>query len=283
MSRQSSVVSPRREKLKVVYTDVDGTLVGPGGCLFWDSQKNYTLEPAKTIVAALEKGLDIVMISGRNRDQLKEDARIMGFKNYIAEAGAEIVYDLGRKFVQNIGDFKVTKETVFETIAKCGAPQALFERYKGKLEYHTPWSAQRYYTHLLRGRVEVDEVNDFLQNEGFADLKFVDNGRIFVKSETLEVTEPHAYHLLPKATDKGSAIRKDQEIRKIEKEETIAIGDSEADLPLANEVGTLFLVANAIKDDPELPKKAQKFANVVVTKNERGLGWAEAVNSVLKS
>jgi hydroxymethylpyrimidine pyrophosphatase-like HAD family hydrolase len=128
----------------------------------------------------------------------------------------------------------------------------------------------------------VDEANAFLQSEGFADLKVTDNGRIFVKSDTLNVKEPHAYHLLPKATDKGSAIRKDQEIRKIKKEETISIGDSEADLPLANEVETLFLVANAIKDDPELPKKAQKFANVVVTKSERGLGWAGAVQQFLR-
>lgn len=269
--------------MRVIYTDVDGTLVGPGGCLFLDAQRNYTLEIAKTIVTALKKGVDIVMVSGRNRDQLREDARIMGFRNYIAELGAEIIYDLGRKSVQNIGDFKLTSPTVFETISKSGAPKALLERYKGKLEYHTPWSEQRHYTHLLRGRVDVDEVNNFLQSEGFQELRLADNGRIFVKSETLEARELHAYHLLPKATDKGSAIRMDREMRKIKREDTIAIGDSEADLPLAKEVGTLFIVANAFKDHPELSEKVKEFSNVVVTKNERGLGWAEAVNSVLKS
>ncbi|MFZ3062520.1 MAG: HAD family hydrolase [Actinomycetota bacterium] len=278
---QHAAIGGLVSEVKVIYTDVDGTLLGPGGCLFLSAKREFTLIPAQTIVSVLKRGIDIVMVSGRNREQLKEDARVLGFKNFISELGAEIVYDLGKRIVPNIVDFKVTQPTVFETIAKRGAPKALFEHYRGKLEYHTPWQTGRNYTHLLRGYVNVDEADKFLATHGFANLKLVDNGRISTTSPTLKVREVHAYHLLPKSIDKASALRLDQKERKIKKDETIAIGDSWADLPLASEVGVLFIVANGVREDGTLARKINEYDNIFVTREEKGLGWAEAVNLVL--
>lgn len=269
--------------MRVIYTDVDGTLVGPGGCLFLDSKKNYTLEPAKTIVAALRKGIDIVMVSGRNRDQLREDARIMGLKNYIAELGAEIIYDLGKRIVPCLTDFATKESSVYEEIKNRGIIERLFSHFSGHLEYHTPWSEEkRYYSHLLRGLIEVEEANRFLEMEGSPDLKMADNGRISQQGN-LTLVEMHAYHLLPKSVSKAVALQRDQLERNIKKEEAIAIGDSWADLPLAKQVSTFFLVANGPADDPSLQTALAQYDNVFLTKNEKGLGWAEAVKSVLSS
>jgi HAD superfamily hydrolase (TIGR01484 family) len=283
MVEKKQPVSSLISKLRVIYTDVDGTLLGPGGCLFLSAKREFTLVPAQTIVSALKRGIDIVLVSGRNREQLNEDARVLGFKNFISELGAEIVYDLGKRIVPNIGDFKMTETTVYETIEKRGAPRVLLERYRGELEYHTPWQVGRYYTHLLRGFVNVNEVDSFLAEKGFADLKLVDNGRISTVSPTLKVKEVRAYHLLPKSIDKASALRLDQKERSIRKDETIAVGDSWADLPLASEVGALFIVANGIKEDKTLASKITEYDNIFVTREEKGLGWAEAVKLVLSS
>lgn len=283
MSQKKQPVSSFVSRLRVIYADVDGTLLGPGGCLFLSAKREFTLIPAQTIVSVLKRGIDIVLVSGRSREQLNEDARVLGFKNFIPELGAEIVYDLGKRIVPNIGDFKVTQSTVFETIEKRGAPKALFERYRGRLEYHAPWQAGRNYTHLLRGLVDVNEINSFLMDKGFPDLKLVDNGRISTVSPTLKVKEVHAYHLLPKSIDKASALRLDQKERNIRKDETIAIGDSWADLPLASEVGALFIVANGVREDETLAREISEHGNIFVTTEEKGLGWAEAVNLVLSS
>ena len=38
----------------------------------------------------------------------------------------------------------------------------LFERFDGRLEYHTPWHTDRLYSHLFRGLIDVDEANALL-------------------------------------------------------------------------------------------------------------------------
>ncbi|MHB0976915.1 MAG: HAD hydrolase family protein [Candidatus Aquicultorales bacterium] len=264
---------------KVLYSDVDGTLLGPGGCLFLDARKQLTLTPARAIVACHLHNLDVVLVSGRRHLQLFGDARVFGFNNWIAELGCQIVYDKGALCVDNIGDFSASGGSVYDVIEKSGAPSSLLDRYAGSFEYHTPWHADRSYTHVFRGLIDVGEANEFLEANGYGTLKLVDNGRVHRASPglSLKLPEIHAYHLMPRASGKASAARKDREIRNLSKENTAAIGDSESDLELADEVGVFFLVANAAYENEGLLKKAAAKANVVVTKEAMGLGWAEAV------
>jgi len=268
-------------EIKVIYTDVDGTLLGPEGSFFLDAQRHYTLKPAQALVAALKRNIDIVMISGRHHRQLRENARVFGFKNYIAEMGTMIVYNLGEEIILNLGDFKKTEETVFKTIEKLGVLDLLRQTYPRKLEDHLPWSKERECTPLFRGYVNVDEVNELLREKGFGSLVLVDNGIIPRKSETLDIPEMHAYHLVPRGIGKESGIRKDREIRKIPKEATIAIGDAVADLPFAQETGVYFMVKNGLRQNSHLAEQILGRENIFVTENEMGLGWAEVVEWVL--
>ena len=81
------------DKVKVIYTDVDGTFVH-NGCLFC-MRNGYTLQNARAIFKLLEAGIDVVMTSGREKEKLKDTARLLGFQNYIANLGIEIVYNQG--------------------------------------------------------------------------------------------------------------------------------------------------------------------------------------------
>ena len=74
--------------VRVVYTDIDGTMVGPGGCFLKTATGELTLEAAETLVAAFKAGVDVVFVSGRNRNQLRETGRVIGVVNYISELGA---------------------------------------------------------------------------------------------------------------------------------------------------------------------------------------------------
>jgi hypothetical protein len=59
--------------------------------------------------------------------------------------------------------------------------------------------------------------------------------------------------------------------------EAIAIGDSDADLFLAGEVGAFFLVRNGLYSNPHLVSVIAGLDNVVVTEGFLNEGWAEAI------
>ncbi|MDO8886860.1 HAD hydrolase family protein [Candidatus Oleimmundimicrobium sp.] len=270
------------KKIKVLYTDVDGTLVGARGSLFLTANGEYTLEPAKAIVETHKNEIDVVMISGRSARQLFGDARLLGFKNYIAELGCEIVYDLGKKIIENPGCCQITEATLYETIAKSGVVELLLKKYPDRLEYHTPWSESRKCTHVFRGFIDVKEAINLLEENGFSEFTLADNG-IIKRRGTLnkDLPEIHAYHLLPKATGKPEGLKKDREIRNIPKECTVAIGDAFSDIVLAPHVGAFFLVRNALSGNNGMEKEIMKYENVFVTETEMGLGFAEVIKFLI--
>src|SRR3972149_7947908 len=265
------------KNIKVVYVDLDNTLLGPGGSLFLSADKKYTLEPAKAIIEAERQNLDIVITSGRSRRQLFGDARILGFKNYIAELGCQLVYDGGDDVRLNIGRFEVREKTVYETITKSGAPELLFDNFKGRLEYHTPWSEGRECTHVLRGFIDLTEANKILEKHGLGELKVVDNGAIYNKGNLKDLEEIHAYHLLPMAADKASGGRKDKVLRKIRPENAIALGVALSVLILAPEVMAMFVVRNGLQEDSKMAPAILNYQNVFITEGEMGLGFAEII------
>ncbi|MGH2726851.1 MAG: HAD family hydrolase, partial [Actinomycetota bacterium] len=72
----------------VVYTDLDGTMLGPGGAFNKDPGGALTAEPMEALLACLERGIDIVPATGRSLRGLTGDARILGLTTVIAEMGS---------------------------------------------------------------------------------------------------------------------------------------------------------------------------------------------------
>ncbi|MBK5094026.1 MAG: hypothetical protein JJE48_11000, partial [Actinobacteria bacterium] len=64
--------------VRVIYTDIDGTMVGPLGCFFRDSEYNLTLRPARALLAAHSRNIDVMLVSGRHKSQLRESSRLLG-------------------------------------------------------------------------------------------------------------------------------------------------------------------------------------------------------------
>jgi len=267
--------------LKVVYTDLDNTLLGPDASLFLGPDRRYSLEPARALVALLSAGVEITPVSGRNNAQLHELARLTGLRSYIAELGCLIFYEQGREVFAN-HDFPVPEGwNLRQAVADSGAPALLLDSYDGRLEYHTPWSEKQECTHLFRGLIDVEEANKLLAQNGFSGLRLVDNGRCRSSDTLARLPETHAYHLLPRKAGKASAIRADQKRRGLSPKETVAFGDSLADLEMAEAVGSFFLVRNDISADPALTSALGDYSNVYSTTNSMGVGWAEAVSLLL--
>ena len=263
---------------KILYADLDGTLLGPGGSLF-ATRNGPTLSAAEAIARLAEHGVRLVLVSGRTRDQLHEIARLLGATAYIAELGAIIVVRGSPDEVhRDFGSFEGPGGP-FKEMVRSGAGAFLLERYSGSLELHTPWALQpREATMLFRGFLDLTDANAALENADYTWLTLHDNGIIRREFPSLDVPEVHAYHLAPKGVSKAAAVRRHLEIERASPANSAAVGDSMSDLELAPEVGRLFLVANAGPGPAAaLPSNARMLAG------EFGEGFAEAVREFLDS
>jgi phosphoglycolate phosphatase len=276
--------------LRCVYLDLDSTLLGRGASLLHDGEGNVTIDGVRAIQACLRADVEVVLMSGRRRVTVQEDARLFGQDAFIYEAGACVVVGLGPEAGAGTGgeehwltgDLVPGELTVAEQIERSGAPKLLLERYEGRLEYHEPWHVKREVSHLFRGLVDAAEVDELLAEHGHGGLRLVDNGVVNRRSEALAGL-PHVrgYHLVPAGASKAAAVAFHRHVRGYERGETIAVGDSREDLACADEVGAFWLVANAVARDPSMRAVVAGYANAKVAEAGHGAGVYEAVVSAL--
>src|SRR4051794_28173166 len=256
--------------LRCVYTDLDGTLLGRDGSLFQDAEGHFTLLGARGLEACARAGAEVVIKSGRRKETVAANARLLGQSSYIYEVGAGMVID-GEETLLT-GDLQPRDgKTIYEQIEESGAPRLLFEHYAGRLEYHEPWHVNRDISHLMRGTIKASEANELLEQNGFGHLRLVDNGAIAPRPQF--EGRPHAFHLLPGEASKPRAVAAHMQARGYAPEECIAVGDSREDAEVAAVVGRFFLVANA-EDGIGGP-------NITRTEGRNGEGFYEAVIQTL--
>jgi hydroxymethylpyrimidine pyrophosphatase-like HAD family hydrolase len=246
--------------VRALYLDLDGTLLGRGASLLRDGEGGFTLAGARALEACHRAGVEVVLYSGRRRDMLFEDARVLGVSAYAFEAGAGVVIDGETTWLT--GDLQPAESaSVHDQITASGAPALLLERFAGRLEYHDPWHLGREVSHLFRGEIDAAEGDALLQENGLGHLRLVDNG---------PVRRGHAFHLVPRSVSKAGAVAFHMRARGLRAEECVAVGDSPEDMGTAAAVGTFWMVANGAPAEP-------RPANVRVAEASHGAGVYEAV------
>jgi hypothetical protein len=254
--------------LHVLYTDVDGTLVGPRGCFFAAEDGSDTLAPAEALVALHDAGVKIVLVSGRTRAQLLEVAMLLGADGYIAEMGALVCWDLGRGVQALAGEGPAAPPDLVTD---------MLGEFAHRLELHDPWHHGHEVDVMLRGRVEPPDVQAWLAARGFPHLRLLDNGILpRARVAGLAPGPVHVYHLMPAGIDKGTAVAADLDRRGLAPAEAVAVGDSRSDLQMVTRVGCFYLTANGARQ-PGLAATP----GVRVTASSLGDGWAEAVRDAL--
>lgn len=277
----------RLADVRVLYTDLDGTLLAKGGCLLADAEGEPSCSVAETIVEANRANLTVVPVSGRGRLQLVELVRLLGWSDFIAEAGAVIVRGVGagqHVFYNNADwpeDLLADGDTPYELIERAGAYEALRDAFPGCVEHHHPWHLDREATHLLRGCLDADAAQAVLDRLDLP-IGLLDNGIVRSRG-TLTCGDdqpPHAYHLMPKGVTKAQALAIDLERRGLEPQQAAAIGDSAADIDMADAVGMMVLVENAFDSNGvRTTLAARRPDNVWRTCCARGEGWSEFVRA----
>ena len=266
--------------VRCLYLDLDGTLLGRGASLLHDGEGDVTIDGVRAVQACLRADVEVVLMSGRRRAQVNEDARLLGQSSFIYEAGACLVLDGEEHWLT--GDMLPGELTIAEQIEQTGAPALLLEHYRGRLEYHEPWHLDREVSHLFRGLVDAFEADELLADNGHDNLRLVDNGVVNRRSPAL-ASLPHVrgYHLVPTGASKAAAVALHMRARGYAREETFAVGDSREDLACAAHVGSFWLVANAVARDPSIREAIAGMGNVHVAEAAHGPGVYEAVLKTL--
>jgi len=280
------IASPEaREQLarvRILYTDIDGTLVSGTGSILTSADGTPSTALATTIVRVAKAGLTVVPVSGRTLLQLREVTQLLGWHGYIAEAGGVIVHGLGMSADVRIetGDWVpgiISEEiTPFEAITDAGAVEALMDAFPGRIEPYTSWRVDHYVSLLLRGCLNHDQAQTVLDRLPLP-IDLVDNGLVRNPGTLIcRDRKPHAYHVVPRGVSKARAIEDDLAWRGLTRDEAAAIGDSVADLGMADSVGMMVLVGNAFESvGVTSALEATPRTNVWRTAAEHCEGWAE--------
>lgn len=241
---------------RVLYVDVDRTLTGPGGDLFYGGSTRI----AEALVRARAAGLGVVPISGRGRLQIFELCRLLGLPRGIGELGC--VHVAGREVRYEFGRFPFRGETPVEAMIARGALEAALTF---GLAPFDPWNEDRKATYLLKGSLSPGDVagaNAELTRQGFDWCELVDNGA--------------AYHLTPAGAGKAHGVEFDRAHHGLARHEVAYVGDSSSDLACAPVVaeGACWLVANAAgpPDGRDWPQR---------TTGAYGDGVAEVIDRIL--
>jgi hydroxymethylpyrimidine pyrophosphatase-like HAD family hydrolase len=269
----------------IVYTDLDGTMVGRRGSFWHTADGAPTAEPAAALLELHTAGVALVIVSGRTVDQVTEAGRIFAADGAIAELGSLVTWKGGRARHALTGALPAEHagRTPMEVMAELGVVEELLRRHPGRLEWHAPWHATHLTDALLRGRVDPLAVDAELAERELGWLTLKDNGAIPATSRmTLapEALPPRVYHLMPRGISKGAAIAWDLERRGLTPADAVAIGDSVSDLEMAPAVDRLWITANGAGVDGMADLLAA-VPNVTVTDAPMGEGWAQAVRASL--
>jgi hydroxymethylpyrimidine pyrophosphatase-like HAD family hydrolase len=273
---------PTVSAVRVIYSDLDGTMLGPFGCFFRGPDAAPSLEPARALVDLLTSDIALMLVSGRTQMQLLDACHAYGADGFIGELGAVVGHDHGRVIEVLRGDMpEKYDDTPVAVLRSEGVVDALFARYAGRLEYHAPWHDGHVADLMVRGGIDPREVERWLADIGFGWVRVHDNG-VLVSRTMPGVEGPvHVYHVMPGGLTKGAGVAADLERRGLSSSDAIAIGDSVSDLTMAAHVDRFFLVANGAASEPTA-RAAAAHDNVVVCTAAQGHGWVEAIRYALR-
>lgn len=251
----------------MIYTDLDNTLLGPAGSLLTASDGTPSARAATALVAAAAAGITVVPVSGRALTRLRDDIRLLGLADCIAEVGGIVVRD-GVTHYEWGACPRDLAANPHDALTAAGAVDALLSAFAGDLRHYEPWHRGREGGHLFHGAVDVRDADRVLDAAGCGWATLLDNGA----TGGWPGREVHAYHLVPRGVGKAVAVADDLTARGLGREHAAAVGDSVEDLTMAPVVATFFLVANGHAPTPD---------GVIRTRGAMGDGFAEAVSQLI--
>ena len=275
-----------------VYTDLDGTLLAPGGRLLTNHLGKPSIKLAEALVLLKHADIEVIIVTGRDVCSSTEIMRTTNLGQFIAEMGCIVQTGFGASAQKSyhLGEWQAKPGlldslqsegiTPYKMIEQSGILEVLFSRFKGRLEAYEFPGSFREVTYLLRGNIDTSAGSeaDTLLAEFDVPLQMLDNGVISVKQHGLAgVNDLHVYHLMPRGTGKGPAVAFDMAAKGLVPRQTLAIGDAIGDIAMGAVTGSFVLVKNLSErslDDHTAAVVADP-ATLFATSLPNASGWTE--------
>lgn len=241
---------------KLIAIDLDGTLL--------DKNKNISEGNSKAIKEACEKGIDVVICSGRIYKGAMIFARMLALKSEVISCNGAIIRD------------SVTGRTIFsKNIHVQDSLRILEFLSKTNVYYHAYVSDTMFAKERGYGTVFYENINMTMPEEHRIDIRSLDGLEDLIKNDQKGVTKFVVasdnldylaevrqkinnmadvdcmssnfdnFEVVRKGVSKGEALKRLCEIKGIKPEEVIAIGDNENDLSMFEFAGTSVAMGNA--------------------------------------
>ena len=251
---------------KLIAIDLDGTMLNSYGVVT-ENTKN-------AIKRTIQKGIDVIIASGRPIDSIKTIANEIGSKNYFIAGNGALIYDIQKD--ENLYENYLNKEKVLEIIKMCEENSISYNVYTDKtiLAKALKYNVLYYYKENLKKPEDkqthiniVENMYDYISKmneEKFLKITICDENKSVFQSiikklneiENIEVLDvshmsrkviqqgteeiPIEYYyteISSKNVDKWYAIEYLISKLNIEKEEVITIGDNMNDKKMIEEAG----------------------------------------------
>jgi Cof subfamily protein (haloacid dehalogenase superfamily) len=264
--------------IKLAALDVDGTLVR--------SDMTVTKRVDSAVRSLMDAGVTVAVVTGRTTNELKEiRARFPQIRYFVVSNGAR-GYDTvtGEDFYQNLLPLSIAKTVAKETLNM----QVMLEAYADGAAYvpRACWENRAFYdaAYLLHpslsaGRVPIDDVHAFLDERrsdieklyiSFHDPSDLDKLYSFCGNLPVDqvVSIQNGLEINQSGVEKGAGFRALCDYLDVSQEETAAVGDGFADIPLFQSAGLSIAMGNAT---PHVQKSAKLVAP---DNNSDGADWA---------
>lgn len=281
---------------KLIAIDLDGTLLNSYG--------EISLKNRESIKYAIDKGVEVVLASGRDPQTMKKMSLELGIKNFLIAGNGASIYDIKKD--KNIYENFIEKEKALKVIKLCKENSIFFNVYTNvgiiteSLNYNVKVfnNENNYKPNNKRTNIEiVNDIYEYIKNGDFSILKIIicDESKIIfnniiekiknikeievldvehmskkiIKTGTEEYKIEYFYtEVTNKNVNKWEAIKYLIEYLKIEEEQTICIGDNMNDLKMVKNCGMGIAMKNSALEQ----KNVAKF--VTDDNNSDGVGKA---------
>ena len=270
--------------IRLIGLDLDGTLLR--------QDKSISSYTAEVLERAAKAGSVIVPVTGRPLSGLPQGVRKLPGVRYAITSNGAAVCDLAEEEI--LQEVLMEPSKVLEVLACTEGIDVIREVFTGGFGYHVPGDYERLrarfagtpvMSYIDASRKKTDSLEDFVRNreEGFENISimctsFEDRERIRERLQGLE----DLHVILPWKTDleithrkaeKGDALLFLSARLGINREETMAVGDSDNDLSLLQRAGLAIAMGNA---SPHIKEAAD-----YITEDNEHDGAAKAVSRFL--
>lgn len=287
---------------KLVAIDLDGTLLNSLGEVSFNTKK--------ALLKAKEKGIEVVLSSGRTIDSVKNLAIELGVDNYLISGNGAVVYDINEKNI--IYNQFLSKEKILEIVKICEENSFYYNIYTENeiVTKSLSYNVLFYYNENLKKpedkRTRINVVSDIEQyikeyeKENFLKVTICEKDKFIFNSilrkinqiKDLDILEtefmsrkkvrngsdliPIEYYyteIMNKNVNKWTALEFLMKKLNIKKEEVVAIGDNMNDKEMVENAGLGIVMGNS---NPQM----KELANVVVSDNNSE-GVCEAIEEYI--